>query len=57
MVSALTSEIPGADPAWHRLHDHPYYKESHFKWQRFVREYLDREIAPNVEKWEKQSSC
>jgi hypothetical protein len=54
MSHALTSEIPGADPAWHRRHDTPYYKESHYRLQRFVREYVDREIAPNVEEWEKQ---
>jgi hypothetical protein len=55
MVSALTSEIPGADPAWHRRHGHPYFKESHYKLQRFVREYVDREIAPNVEEWERNA--
>ena len=51
---ALTSEIPGADPAWHHQQDHPYYKPSHHKLQRFVREYVDAEIAPNVEDWERQ---
>ncbi|GLI79132.1 hypothetical protein PoHVEF18_007458 [Penicillium ochrochloron] len=55
MASALTSEIPGADPAWHRRQDHPYFKESHYKLQRFVREYVDREIAPNVEDWERNA--
>ncbi|OJJ37959.1 hypothetical protein ASPWEDRAFT_171412 [Aspergillus wentii DTO 134E9] len=54
MSTALTSNIPGADPAWHRRNDHPYYKESHHRLQRFVREYADAEIAPNVEQWEKQ---
>ncbi|OJI99671.1 hypothetical protein ASPVEDRAFT_51031 [Aspergillus versicolor CBS 583.65] len=53
MPSALTSEIPSADPAWHRQDDHPFYKPSHYRLQRFVREYVDRYIAPNVEEWEK----
>ncbi|KAL5360468.1 acyl-CoA dehydrogenase/oxidase [Aspergillus floccosus] len=53
MQLALTSEIPGADPSWHRRQDHHYYKPSHHRLQRFVREYVDREIAPNVEEWEK----
>jgi formylglycine-generating enzyme required for sulfatase activity len=53
MSSALTSEIPGADPAWHRQDDHPFYKPSHYQLQRFVREYVDKYIAPNVEEWEK----
>lgn len=54
MESALTSEIPSADPAWHHRQDHPYYKPSHYRLQRFVREYVDAEIAPNVEDWERQ---
>lgn len=53
MPSALTSEIPSADPAWHRQDDHPFYKPSHYRLQRFVREYVDKYIAPNVEEWEK----
>lgn len=53
MPSALTSEIPGADPAWHRQDDHPFYKPSHYRLQHFVREYVDKYIAPNVEEWEK----
>ncbi|CAL5869154.1 uncharacterized protein PFLUO_LOCUS3382 [Penicillium psychrofluorescens] len=54
MASALTSQIPGADPAWHCRHDHPYYNESHHRLQKFVREYVSGEISPNVEEWEKQ---
>ncbi|KAL4895008.1 acyl-CoA dehydrogenase/oxidase [Aspergillus ambiguus] len=53
MQLALTSEIPGADPSWHRRRDHPYYKPSHHRLQRFVREYVNRDIVPNVEEWEK----
>ncbi|KAJ5243275.1 uncharacterized protein N7469_001602 [Penicillium citrinum] len=53
MTSALTSDIPGADPAWHTQNDHPFYKPSHHRLQRFVREYVDTYIAPNVEGWEK----
>lgn len=54
MENALTSEIPSADPAWHHRQDHSYYKPSHYRLQRFVREYVDAEIAPNVEDWERQ---
>lgn len=54
MTLALTSQIPGADPAWHRRQDHSYYNESHHRLQNFVREYVSREISPNVEEWEKQ---
>lgn len=53
-MQALASDIPGADPSWHHRQDHPYYKPSHHRLQRFVREYVDTEIAPNVEEWERQ---
>lgn len=52
-MQALTSKIPNADPSWHRRDDHPYYKPSHYRLQRFVREYVNEHIAPNVEEWER----
>lgn len=52
----LTSPIPFADPSWHSRADHPYFRDSHRRLQRFIREYIDSEIAPNVEEWERQSS-
>lgn len=53
-MQALTSDIPGADPSWHHRQDHLYYKSSHHRLQRFLREYVDIEISPNVEEWERQ---
>lgn len=53
MSLALTSSIPGADPSWHRRGDHPYFKPSHHKLQRFVRQYVDENIRPNVDEWER----
>lgn len=54
MADCITSNIPSADPSWHTDKNHPYYKDSHRKLQRFIREYIDAEVAPNVEQWEKQ---
>ena len=54
MASALTSKIPFADPSWHTDLAHPYYKDSHRKLQRFIREYIDSEIMPNAGQWESQ---
>lgn len=54
MAGTTTSKIPFADPSWHTDTSHPYYKDSHRKLQRFIRGYVDEEIAPNVEKWERQ---
>ncbi|KAH8819262.1 acyl-CoA dehydrogenase/oxidase [Xylogone sp. PMI_703] len=53
MLTTITSNIPFADPSWHTRPDHPYYRDSHRKLQRFVREYVDNEIRPKVEEWEK----
>lgn len=52
--STLTSNIPFADPSWHKDTAHPYYKDSHRKLQRFIREYVDSEITPNAGEWEAQ---
>jgi hypothetical protein len=54
MADAITSLIPFADPTWHTDKTHPYFKESHRELQRFIRSYVDQEIAPNVEQWEKE---
>ncbi|KAH6867220.1 acyl-CoA dehydrogenase/oxidase [Thelonectria olida] len=54
MPSALTSNVPFADPVWHTDTKYPYYKDSHRKLQRFIREYVDSEITPNGAEWEAQ---
>ncbi|KAF2802368.1 acyl-CoA dehydrogenase NM domain-like protein [Mytilinidion resinicola] len=54
MADCITSNIPSADPSWHTDKHHPYYKDSHRRLQRFIREYIDAEVAPNVEEWERQ---
>ncbi|SCO52119.1 probable acyl-CoA dehydrogenase [Fusarium fujikuroi] len=54
MASTLTSNIPFADPVWHKDSSHPYFKNSHRKLQRFIREYVDSEITPNAPEWEAQ---
>jgi hypothetical protein len=50
----ITSPIPFADPTWRQDKSHPFYKNSHRTLQRFLRSYVDSEIAPNVAQWEKQ---
>ncbi|KAJ2890901.1 acyl-CoA dehydrogenase NM domain-like protein [Zalerion maritima] len=54
MADTITSNVPFADPSWHRDKTHPYYNDSHRKLQRFIRSYVDKEISPNVEEWERQ---
>jgi hypothetical protein len=48
------SNVPFADPLWLNRHQSPYYKESHHRLQKEVREYVDECIAPFCEEWEKQ---
>lgn len=54
MAGTITSNVPFADPSWHKNDLYPYYRDSHRKLQRFIRDYVDREILPNVEQWERQ---
>lgn len=54
MAKTLTSPIPFADPAWHTATEHPFYNDSHRALQRFVREYVDRDIMPYAGEWERQ---
>lgn len=53
-MAEITSPIPFADPSWHQDKTNPYYKDSHRTLQKFIRNYVDTQIAPNVAQWEKQ---
>ncbi|KAJ5385963.1 hypothetical protein N7509_008504 [Penicillium cosmopolitanum] len=50
------SNTPFADPLWLNRQSSPYYKESHRRLQREVREYVDNSITPFCEDWEKAGS-
>lgn len=53
-MNTTTSSIPFADPPWHRTKsEHPWYKDSHRALQRAIRAYVDQEIRPYAEEWEK----
>ncbi|TVY29339.1 Acyl-CoA dehydrogenase [Lachnellula hyalina] len=53
-MAEITSSIPFADPSWHQDKTNPYYKDSHRALQKFIRNYVDTQIAPNVAQWEQQ---
>ncbi|TVY43493.1 Acyl-CoA dehydrogenase [Lachnellula subtilissima] len=53
-MAEITSPIPFADPSWHQDETNPYYKDSHRTLQKFIRNYVDTQIAPNVAQWEQQ---
>ncbi|KAH8804877.1 acyl-CoA dehydrogenase/oxidase [Xylogone sp. PMI_703] len=44
--------VPFSDPQWHYTPNHPFYKESHRKLQRWVRQYVETNIIPHAEEWE-----
>ena len=48
------SNVPFADPLWLNRKHSPYYKDSHRKLQKEVRQYVDQYITPFCEEWEKQ---
>lgn len=44
--------FPFSEPAWHSDSSSPYYSDSHRRFQRRVREFVDAEIAPHVREWD-----
>jgi len=43
--------VPFGDPLWYQRFNSPYYKESHKKWREHVRNFVEKEIMPDLEKW------
>eukprot|EP01083_Nonionella_stella_P048489 129583_1 len=50
-TDSFGSMMPFAEPNWYQEFNSPYYTESHQQWRRQVREFVDRELIPNVTKW------
>jgi len=46
------TNIPLAEPNWYQSLNSPYYKETHKKWRKQMREYLDEEVEPIVDDWD-----
>ncbi|KIW78140.1 hypothetical protein Z517_07973 [Fonsecaea pedrosoi CBS 271.37] len=44
---------PFAEPAWYNALDSPYYNDSHRTFRKFVRDYLETNVLPYSEQWEK----
>ncbi|KAF2217315.1 hypothetical protein CERZMDRAFT_109065 [Cercospora zeae-maydis SCOH1-5] len=45
--------IPFSEPPWLLKHPSPYYKESHWKWQKFCRDFIDEHFTPHALQWER----
>jgi Cytochrome b5-like Heme/Steroid binding domain/Acyl-CoA dehydrogenase, N-terminal domain len=46
--------IPFAEPAWYTGLSSPYYRESHHRLRKFMRNYMDENIIPHVFEWEEK---
>lgn len=46
--------IPFAEPAWYTGLCSPYYRESHHRLRKFMRNYMDDNIIPHVFDWEEK---
>ena len=52
----MTTNVPFADPLWISRTISPYHNDSHRKLQKEVREYVDNNLQPYAEEWERQGS-
>lgn len=46
------STLPWAEPAWYTGRPSPYYKESHRRLRKAVRDWVEVNVIPNIEYWE-----
>lgn len=53
-METFGSPNPFAEPPWYNSVNSPYYKDSHRRLRKFIREYVDEYIIPNCEQWEAQ---
>lgn len=44
--------FPFGDPQWYQGWKSPYYNESHARFRAACREFVDREVTPNVHRWD-----
>mmetsp|Transcript_5867 Transcript_5867/g.11189 ORF Transcript_5867/g.11189 Transcript_5867/m.11189 type:complete len:428 (+) Transcript_5867:41-1324(+) len=52
--STFGSQTPWAEPTWYNTANAtPYYGEPHKKFRAKLRQFVDQEVIPNVENWEK----
>ena len=46
--------VPYGDPSWYQGWHTPYYKPHHHKFRAALREFMDKELAPNAHDWDEQ---
>lgn len=55
-MTTNSTRVPFADPLWISRTISPYHNDSHRKLQKEVREYVDNNLRPYAEEWERQGS-
>lgn len=44
--------VPWGDPTWYQRWHSPYYNESHVRFRAATREFVEKELIPNIEPWD-----
>jgi len=52
----MTTSVPFADPLWISRTISPYHNDSHRTLQKEVREYVNNNLRPFAEEWEREGS-
>jgi hypothetical protein len=52
----MTTNVPFADPLWISRTISPYHNDSHRRLHKEVREYVDNNLRPFAEEWEREGS-
>eukprot|EP01006_Ploeotia_vitrea_P001123 TRINITY_DN104249_c0_g1_i1.p1 TRINITY_DN104249_c0_g1~~TRINITY_DN104249_c0_g1_i1.p1 ORF type:complete len:412 (+),score=39.69 TRINITY_DN104249_c0_g1_i1:20-1255(+) len=47
------SSVPFAEPQWYRTGESPYYDKTHVELRQRIREFVEREVRPYTDEWEK----
>ena len=44
-------QIPFCEPYWYQGFHSPYYRESHMRLRKQVRDFVEKELKPNMDEW------
>lgn len=50
-------DVPFAEPSWYRGTPTAYYQEKHVKWRKKVRDFVEKELKPNANKWDEEGNA
>eukprot|EP00466_Bigelowiella_natans_P002774 jgi/Bigna1/35751/e_gw1.11.112.1 len=50
--AVFVTQVPWGDPSWYQGNNSPYYTDSHIKWRKRVRKFMEEVIEPNVHEWD-----